>query len=519
MFKFFSRKQEALTRADFIALTAGLATFVAIAFHNISKSSIWFDEAFGAYLIRFNFWDIAKYTANDVHPPLYYWCLQVWAAVFGTNELGLRSMSVFFAVIAIIFAFLLVRRWFGRHVAWISLALMIFTPFFVRYAQEARMYTMVAAIAFGATYVMIRAIESKKRRLWILYGVLVGLGMLTHYFAALIWLTHWLWRFASMKLDNVKPKKLVSAFFSKDWIIAHAVAIGVFAVWIPAFFYQLFNVQGNGFWIPPVTPSTLPNFMTSVLYYLEIGDVQSWFALVFIAMLITLVVLIVRVFNTLKTQQKKQYLLILFLAIIPPLLLFLLSMPPLRPSFVDRYVVPSSLAILLLIGVTLGLSRQLISKRQWKLSLVVVFAVILYGVSNVYRLGNYNNTLHTANGSRQIIEAIDTKAASGEPIIADSPWLYYETAFYSSSNHPVYFINANTEYRYGSLEMLRLNDIGKIKDLTAFTKEHATVWYAGRPGDRDLTAPAEGWKKLQEVRVSDSYTGKKAYQAIQYQIP
>jgi hypothetical protein len=194
-------------------------------------------------------------------------------------------------------------------------------------------------------------------------------------------------------------------------------------------------------------------------------------------------------------------------------------MPPLRPSFVDRYVVPSSLAILLLIGVTLGLSRQLISKRQWQLSLVVVFAVLFYGVSNVYRLGNYNNTLHTANGSRQIIEAIDTKAASGEPIIADSPWLYYETAFYSSSNHPVYFINANTEYRYGSLEMLRLNDIGKIKDLTAFTKEHATVWYAGRPGDRDLTAPAEDWKKLQEVRVSDSYTGKKAYQAIQYQIP
>lgn len=519
MLKFFKRKQESLKRADLVVLVAGLAVFVAVVFHNISKSSIWFDEAFGAYLIRFNFWDIAVYTANDVHPPLYYWLLQAWTTLFGTNELGFRSMSVFFAVIAIVFAFLLARKWFGQRVAWISLALMIFTPFFIRYAQEARMYTMVAAIAFAATYVMIRALESKQRRLWILYGVLVGLGMLTHYFAALVWLAHWLWRFASLKLDKVKSKKILSAFFSKDWIIAHVVAVGVFAVWIPAFFYQLFNVQGNGFWIPPVTPGTLPNFMTNVLYYLELVDVQSWFALVFIAVLIALVVLVVRVFNTLKTEQKKQYLLILFLAIIPPLILLILSMPPLRPSFVDRYVVPSSLAIVLLIGVTLGLGRRLVSKRHWQLGMVVIFAVLLYGISNVYRLGNYNNTLHTANGSRQIVEAIDAKAASGEPIIADSPWLYYETAFYSTPNHSVYFINANTEYRYGSLEMLRLNDIGKIKDLTAFTKEHDIVWYVGRPGDRNLTAPAEGWKKLQEVRVSDSYTSKKAYQAIQYLVP
>lgn len=519
MLKFFKRKQESLDKADLAILVTGISAFAAVAFHNISKSSIWFDEAFGAYLVRFNFWDIARYTANDVHPPLYYWLLQAWTAVFGTSELGLRSMSVFFAVIAIIFAFLLVRKWFGRHVAAISLAVMIFTPFFVRYAQEARMYTMVAAIVFAATYVMIHAMESKKRKLWVLYGVLVGLGMLTHYFAALAWLTHWLWRFVSLKLDNVKPKKILAAFFNKDWILAHAVAVGVFAVWIPAFLYQLLNVQGNGFWISPVTPGTLPNFMTSVVYYLELADVQSWFALLYTAFFVTLIVLIIRVFKTLKTEQKKQYLLILFLAIIPPLLLFVLSMPPLRPSFVDRYVVPSSLAIMLLVGVTIGLGRHVFGKRQLLILAVTLFGILFYGLSNVYRLGNYNNTLHTANGSRLIIEAIDAKAANGEPIIADSPWLYYEIAFYSTAEHPVYFINANTEYRYGSLEMLRQNDIGKIKDLRAFTKEHNTVWYVGRPGDRDLTAPSAGWQKLQEVRVSDSHTGNKAYQAIQYSIP
>ena len=59
-----------LDKTDYGILTAGLAVFVTVSLATITKFSIWFDEAFGAYLIRFDFWQVATYTASDVHPPL-----------------------------------------------------------------------------------------------------------------------------------------------------------------------------------------------------------------------------------------------------------------------------------------------------------------------------------------------------------------------------------------------------------------------------------------------------------------
>ena len=166
MKKSFSRLHKALVarpRLDWLFVGLFLAVFVGLAFWNITAGSIWFDEAFSAYLIQYNFLDIARYTATDVHPPFYYWLLQLWSFVFGDTEIGLRSMSVFFGVVAATFAYLWVKRHFGRRAALIALALLVLSPLFIRYSQEARMYTLAAAIIFAATYVMSRALASGKR--------------------------------------------------------------------------------------------------------------------------------------------------------------------------------------------------------------------------------------------------------------------------------------------------------------------------------------------------------------------
>jgi len=166
-------------RFDWVFVGLLLTAFVGLAAWNLTAGSIWFDEAFSAYLLNYNFLDIARYTATDVHPPFYYWLLKLWTMVFGETEIGLRSMSVFFGVIAAIFGYLFVRKQFGRRAALVALALMILSPLFIRYGQEARMYTLAAAIIFAASYVLLFAAETKKRSTWVLYGVLVSLGMWT----------------------------------------------------------------------------------------------------------------------------------------------------------------------------------------------------------------------------------------------------------------------------------------------------------------------------------------------------
>lgn len=522
MLQFLHRKKDTpakkFTLKDWFTILIGLTVFVAVSLPTVAASSIWFDEAFGAYLIRFNYIDVARYTASDVHPPVYYWILKLWSGWFGYNEFAMRSLSVVFGAVALIFAWLLVRKWFGRRVAATTLALLVITPFFIRYSQEMRMYTLVAAIGFAATYVLTLADKSKKTWQWVIYGLLVGIGMLTHYYAALIWITHWVWRVTVYRSSGIKGKALAREFFSRGWIVAHAVALVVFAPWIGALVSQILDVQSNGFWIPPFTPSTPINFLTSVIFYLQQTSVQSWGALVFGLFIIGITILIIKVSRrALPDEQKKYFLLIAMLAIVPPVLLLLASLPPLRPSFVDRYVTTSALAVVMLIGVSIGLSQGILRPRlHWALFAVTI-GIFAYGVSNVYRLGNYSTDTNTSNNTRQLVQEIRARNPD-VPIIADSPWIYYEAAFYSTDASPVYFIDATIEYKYGSLMMLKEKDLGKIKDLAGFEAIHPTFWYIGRPGTSEETPPSANLKVVDSFRIDDTNNGKADYQAVRYEV-
>ena len=71
-----ARNSESFTKRDWWLLGSILAGFSVLALGNITRWSIWFDEAFSAYLIRYSYSEVAQFTATDVHPPLYYWLLK-----------------------------------------------------------------------------------------------------------------------------------------------------------------------------------------------------------------------------------------------------------------------------------------------------------------------------------------------------------------------------------------------------------------------------------------------------------
>ena len=107
----FSRFKKCRSKIAFLGIILGFLTLV---FLTISKASIWFDEAFSAYIIRFNFSEIWHYTSVDVHPPLYYFLLKIWSLFFGSSDFALRSMSAFFGALTIILSYFLVKRLYDR---------------------------------------------------------------------------------------------------------------------------------------------------------------------------------------------------------------------------------------------------------------------------------------------------------------------------------------------------------------------------------------------------------------------
>jgi mannosyltransferase len=512
IFRFF----KARPRTDYLFVAIGLIVFCALTLTNISQASIWFDEAFSAYLINYNFLDIARYTATDVHPPFYYWLLKAWSMLFGTTELALRSMSVLFGVLTALFSYLFVRRQFGRRAGLFALAILILSPLFIRYSQEARMYTLAAAIVMSATYVLIRALETRSRKLWIVYGILVSLGMWTHYFTALAWIAHWVWRYSVTRQSGARGKVLAKKFFDKNWLMAHIIAVGLFLPWLPAMVIQLVVIQTGGFWIIPVGVDTFSTYFGTLVYFLEHDRVTGWLAAGLLAGGAFVTYVSLRTYKKGSKFFKRNYLLVLAMAAVPPIVLFIVSLPPLTSSFVERYLLPAAVASALFMGITLAYGLKSTKIWQQVVVYVTIASMLIFGLTSMFYYGNYNKNSRTGIETKQLVQQAIEKSAPGQPIIASTPWVFYEAIFYNSDEHPIYFIDAEVDYRYGSLDMLKYSDKHKIKDLDAFTKQYPTVWYIGY-AEGELTAPASSWVKIDETSITNRIDGKTVYKGIEYQ--
>lgn len=516
--KIFKKKKKNidLSAKDGLFIGSGLAVFISLTLATITKNSIWFDEAFGIYLVKFDFFDIAKYTASDVHPPMYYWLLKIWQAMFGNTELALRSMSLLFGCLSIITAYLLIVKLFNKNAARISLIILAVSPMIIRYSQEARMYTLVAFIALLATLVLTYAVESKKKLPWVVYGILVSLGMWVHYFAAIIWIAHWIWR-ADDVLRLVGKKKFMKTFFSKEWMLAHFVAVGLFIPWLPFFVKQAVTVQAFGFWIPPVTPNTIPNFFTNILFYQDAGNVIGWLAALFFALIAGLTTLAIKLYKKQSSEERRSYRLVMSLAFLPVVILFIASMQPLRSTFIDRYLIASAFGIAIFIGITISLGLEKTNIKKKSLAILLVLSMMAIGVSNVWYFGNYNKNSHTANNTRDAIRIVEEKSKKGQPIIAATPWLFYEASFYESTDHAIYYIDP-LDYPYGSLDMLKYNDNSKIKDVDGFAKTNNTFWYVVYAKSDEFKAPYSNWKELRRFTTDDPINGNQNYIAIEFEV-
>ena len=172
-----------------------VALAVGLRFWRLDAQSLWADEGNSASLALRSWSDISLAAAADIHPPLYYWLLNLWVRLFGLSENGLRSLSVFASAATVGLTYDLGRRLFGRVAGLLAAFLLAIAPFHIYYAQEARMYallTLWATLLVSSFIVFLQQemIEvSPGRRELPLIGTTPGfifavtaiLGLYTHY--------------------------------------------------------------------------------------------------------------------------------------------------------------------------------------------------------------------------------------------------------------------------------------------------------------------------------------------------
>ena len=452
-------------------------------------TAIWYDEAYSAYLVRGDFVQIWNMTSIDVHPPFYYFCLKVWSLIFGTSDVALRSMSVFFAAIGIILAYFLLKRWFGaKAAAWGTFGLSL-APLLMRYSQEMRMYGVVFAIVMGATLVLDIALKTKSKKAWLGYALLICLGMWTHYFTALAWLAH----FAYIIYYFVKNGLQKAVFW------AYPLAVGLFLPWIPFFLKQSDSVQ-QGFWIPPVSFTTPMSFVTESLIFHDAAATTNWLVILVIAAVVAVTYLLVKSWRKMEKTERENSGFLATVILLPPLILMLLSMEPFQPTYMTRYVTYAASLLWVVIGLAIYWAKRNGLKTAAIVTAALVLACAAVGITTV------DMREEPGDKDARAVMAVITKDAAPVLVHVDSMH-YYDLLFYETEQNPTYAIDVNFEW--GSLEPMREYKMNHLEDVDGFVAQHDNFWIILEPeidektGDR-IVKPYEFDGYTTDVQIDNA---------------
>jgi len=174
-------------RHTWVAIPVGLAGLIAVSLALRSMQlaiGFWIDEGLSVGIADRPLTDIPAALRKDGSPPLYYMLLHFWLGIAGDSEEGVRSFSLACALLAIPVGWWAGRAiWGTQKAGWYAAVLMAFNPFLTQYAQEARMYAMVALLAIPATVCFLRAyaLHTERRRPWVIgFAVSEAVALYTH---------------------------------------------------------------------------------------------------------------------------------------------------------------------------------------------------------------------------------------------------------------------------------------------------------------------------------------------------
>jgi mannosyltransferase len=121
---------------------------------------------------------------------LYYAFMHFWIIPFGTSNFALRAPSMIAVGVACAGVVVLGKRLGSRRIAICSALVFMILPRVTWMGMEARSYAFTALVAVWLTVVLLGIVGRGRSRLWTVYAVLAGLGVMLNVYLALLVVAH-----------------------------------------------------------------------------------------------------------------------------------------------------------------------------------------------------------------------------------------------------------------------------------------------------------------------------------------
>lgn len=371
----------------------------------LAQESLRLDESQSIWQTAHSLSGMLEIVAQDVHMPLYHIILHYWMIAFGTGVDTIRTLSLLFFLMTIPFVYLLARTIMNRRWAMFVTLLFSLNPFMNWYANEARMYTMLAFFSVVNQYFFVRILQKKKG--WLGYGMSAVIGAYSHYFFIFNLLTQAI--FFLTNKSKFKPGTLKR-------LAGVAALIGLaIAPWIAYFILQ--GAAGNT--RPLIQPPTTVNFFNAYSQFLFGFQTDNINTIIVSCWPLLVIVAFFTVKRHLKVDVATSYLLVA--ASVPVLLAFCLSFV-VTPFFLSRYMVPVVAPLLIIIAWLLS--------RYSRTAVLTVAALWLgiVGVAFTQQVVNVGNPVR--ENYAQAADYIGEKASPSDIVVLSAPFTVYPFEYY-----------------------------------------------------------------------------------------
>lgn len=406
------------------AVLVALITLIGcwLRFHGLAAKPYWLDEAVSVKIARLPWKEFAAVLwRREANMAPYYLVLHIWL-LLGHSEFFIRSLSVLFSVATIPVIYLLASRLWNSSVGLLSAFLLSINAFHIRYAQEARAYSLVMLCATLATWLLVRNLQGPQRPLWGTYSAVSALTVYCHFYGALVIVAHGISLFFRGR-GNVPWKSILRSLL---WFSLLMVPIAIFVVRVGS---QPLS------WIHPIT---LP--MLLGLGFDFSGNFGPWLLSLTVLAAGAFLLRAAHIWHARRAVEVWRYSLV-FAWLCVPISIVVFASVLFRPLLVPRFLSPCMPALTILVAAGIAESRP---RLPASLVLIAIVLCSIAGTVAYYHADFDVVRAHWRTASRFIIsrtkpgDTIFFYQAIGSPPFEYYKWLYSPKSPWPKELNPDY---------------------------------------------------------------------------------